>query len=140
MIWSQGIDECDRIHSAILSEYNTEVDVEEEESNSVPEKIETIGPPLILESIEVVESSRPRKVSVVARLSNKIEDYLEEVVIYSVASDIAISQSINYGFLELEIRHTLKNRRISEEVFREICTMAEKKLDENGYVVTNWIV
>ena len=132
-----GIEKYDRMHSAILSEYDREHDTEEE-VDEVPEAIEKVGPPLALDSVDIEESGRPRSVNVVVKLSNKEEEFMEELTVFSILSELARSQGIIDKALELEMRSNLRVRRIPEDVLDEISSRVTGELEKRGFRIIEY--
>jgi hypothetical protein len=126
-----GVEKYDRMHSALLSEYDRECDVGEGADRPL-EKVEKSGPLLMLDSIDIEESGRPRRINVVVRLSNNEEDFIEQITVYSITSELARSQGIIDAGLENEIRSELSSRRISEDTLNDIISRINGKIREYG--------
>lgn len=127
------LEDYSRLHSAILSEYDREIDTEivlDEQEDL--KSIEKVGPQLELAGIEIEESIMKRRLDVRVQLVSKEEDYREEMSVFSISSELAKLQGIVDLELENEVRSELKTRRISEDVLSELITSIEKKITEHG--------
>ncbi|MFW9849660.1 MAG: hypothetical protein ACFFF4_10980 [Candidatus Thorarchaeota archaeon] len=96
-------------------------------------EIEKTGPMLKLENVIFEKNPRTRRMKIVAHFTSAEDESVEEeLVVFSIPSEIANTQGISYEFLVQEIQSSLNAKQVDDELIENLTELAQNILEEAG--------
>ena len=94
------------------------------------------GPQLKLDRVVLEHSLRSRMISVVAHLSNvDYDEDIHEVTVFSISSEIAKSQTVEYELIQTQISKAVRSRVIDENDLEELVEAVVESLENENIAI-----